>query len=157
MSEVTFSGAAILVVGGLLGALAGTIAALFKLLMSTKDSQVEEAKAQRDIYKAISDRAIARLEEAVNAQRQAEGKAAMVPLAPVVAEHQSPTTPAQQEIADAATQRARLVAAELAMNAKPTETTVSEDAAQLAHDAATLAEDVAKLETPPEKPAEPAP
>lgn len=113
LADITFSAEGVAVIGVLLTALSGTVAYLFKLSIKTKDEQLA-------IYKKLSDEAIAVAEIAAIRERRRRGLAPHDKKAPVVPEHDSPVTPEQQETADAASQRARLVRArlELGFNAR---------------------------------------
>jgi hypothetical protein len=77
--------------------------------------RVADALADHESYRQIADEAVRNLEAATNQARADRGEPPLMTLAAVVPEHNSPTTIRQQEIAAAATLRARLVAATLAL------------------------------------------
>lgn len=123
-AEVTFSTEAIVAVGGLLGALAGAIGYIFRLLMQSKDAQIAAAEAATKLrdeesakksYKEIAEEAVAMAELRVNRERRASGYESTRVVAPVVPEHSSPVTTEQQKTADLQTLRARVTAATLAL------------------------------------------
>ena len=104
-----------LAVGGVGSLFVGAITVVFKLLMTAKNEQIISITSERDSWKQMYSEAIGNLELAVNAKRAKEGKEHFKPVAAVVAEHNSPTTKEQQMVADMATERARLVAATMAL------------------------------------------
>ena len=65
------SGQALLSVGAVLGALAGTISLLFKLLLGAKNEQLKDVIAERDFYKAALLKALESGERAASAADQA--------------------------------------------------------------------------------------
>jgi hypothetical protein len=79
MDDVHLSGAAILVITALMGALAGTITFLFKLLLKSKDDQYADIRAERDNYRQMATEAINMLEETVNLSRQYNNQPIYVP------------------------------------------------------------------------------
>lgn len=97
---------------------------------SIRDELVTEAAAHRaaDVlaeqasYQQIALEAVQNLEAVTNTARREHGEPPLVILAPVVAEHQSPTTDRQQATAEVATLRARLVAATLTLGLPPRDT-----------------------------------
>lgn len=97
----------------LVGGVCAAVPALFLALMKAHASALADLTDQRNTYKAIADRAVARLEEEATERHRREGAVPSLVIAPVLPEHASPVTPRQQETADIATLRARLVAAEL--------------------------------------------
>ncbi len=70
-------------------------------------------------YRQIADEAIANLEVAARVAVERDARVVIPPLAAVLPEHASPTTTQQRETAHIATQRARLVAANLALGMPP--------------------------------------
>ena len=112
LAEVAISNElAFTVVGGLVSALV----ALFWLGVKHYDAQLDDLRSQRDSYRNMAEEAVKNIEELVNADRLKKGKPPFDKLAPIVAEHSSPTTEAARDTADVGTMRARLVAANLAM------------------------------------------
>jgi len=105
----------------LIGGVVGAVPVLFAAFVKSQANAMTEVSAQRDIYRGIAERAIARLEQEAVDRRQREGLPPVAPVAPVLPEHQSPSTTAQRATAAMATLRARLVAAELGMPELPTE------------------------------------
>lgn len=97
----------------LIGGVVAAVPVLFAAYVKAQMLAMTEITAQRDVYKAIADRAVTRLEEEVADRRTRDGFPPLTPIAPVEPEHNSPTTGAQRETAQMATLRARLVAAEL--------------------------------------------
>jgi hypothetical protein len=91
---------------GVVGVLGGVITFLHRSLMAAKDEQIKSLTG-------IATEAVENLEQAARNKLAAEGKPPYVPVAPVVAEHASPTTKRQQATADLQTLRARAVAAAL--------------------------------------------
>jgi hypothetical protein len=119
MGDVTFSGTALLIIGGLLTTLTGVIATLFRMLMSSKDAQLVSMTSERDSYKEIADDAVGTLEARVNMEREHRGEAPFKAIAPVIPEHNSPTTQKQVNTAHLATLRARFTAATMALGFPP--------------------------------------
>ncbi len=113
MGDVIVSGAALAVIVPLVISLAGVVSLLFKLLLLAKDDRMKDIKSERDSYKEIAEEAVAKMEKVANERLKLAGQPHFTPLAPVVPEHNSPTTEAQQEAADLQTMRARLVASDL--------------------------------------------
>lgn len=107
MGDVTFSGASLVVVSGLLSALVATIVALFRLLMASKDVALNDMTNQRDSYQRMAAQSIAALELAANRARKARGEGPFQPIPPVVPEHNSPTTEGQLATAEYQTLLAR--------------------------------------------------
>ncbi len=103
----------------LIGGVVAAVPVLFAAYVKSQAAGMMELERQRDSYKGMADRAILRLEQEVADRRAREGFPAVVPVAPVLPEHQSPVTANQQETADMATLRARLVAAELGSSPLP--------------------------------------
>jgi uncharacterized protein YceH (UPF0502 family) len=110
---VNFSAAAIAVVTALVGALAGAVTFLFRLYVASRDSQLNDLREQRDAFKKVADRAVETLEKEAGRRQAARGEVPVPMLAPVVPEHNSPTTEHQQAAADLETIKAREVAARL--------------------------------------------
>ena len=105
----------------LVGGMVAAVPALFLALMKSHASAMAEVCAQRDVYKAIGERAIIRLEQEAVERRKRDGLPAVPALVPVEPEHSSPVSAHQWETAAQATLRARLVAAELGMPPMPAE------------------------------------
>ena len=70
MDDVHLSGAAILVIGTLLGSLAAVVSMLFKLLLKSKDDQYADIKIERDNYRQMATEAINLLEEVTSQSRR---------------------------------------------------------------------------------------
>lgn len=111
-ADVTFSTEGIVVITGLLGALAAAIGVLWRQVMRAKDEKAE-------IFKSLAEEAVASVESAGNTERKRKGLPARKRKADVVPESNSPPTEEQKETADAATLRARLVAARKDLGIKP--------------------------------------
>jgi hypothetical protein len=119
VGDVTFSGASIVVVTGLLTALVGTIAMLFKLLMASKDKSLQDMTEQRNSYQKMAAQSIAALELAANRARKARGEDPFRPIPSVVPEHNSPTTQVQIDTAEYQTQLARATRAARELDLPP--------------------------------------
>lgn len=121
MFGVEFSTEGIVIISTLLASLAGAITYVFKLLMQVQKEKFELAikllEEQKKSYREIA-------EEAVNAAEVRIGPR-LPRVAAVVPEHNSPTTPQQQETADIVTLRARVTAITLAEGLPPRTTTPS--------------------------------
>ncbi len=115
LGDVSFTTEGIVVIGGLLGALVTAVVFLFKLYDKSKDRQINDLISERNSYREMAAEAVAAVESNVNELRTLRGQPRFVPIAPVVPEHNSPVTPAQQDTADLQTIRARLTAATLAL------------------------------------------
>jgi len=120
-ADVTFTTEGLTVILTLLGALWGAIGILFKKLIDAKDQHIKSAQDRGDSYREMAEEAIDDLEKAANRKLRAEGKAHFTKVADVVPEHSSPVSQKQQETADLATMRARLVAATLELGLAPRE------------------------------------
>ncbi len=107
MNDFVVSSGAIIVIGTLLAALAGVVTVLFKLLMIAKDSRIADLERERDAYRSMANDAMVSAEKAVNQWRVSRGEVPLVSIPSVVAEHHSPTTKIQQDVADLQTLRAR--------------------------------------------------
>lgn len=126
----------------LLAILAGAgsiIALLFKLLISTKDNLIaakerefsvlvaQKDKALADLdsvnksYREIADEALKSAADTLAHYRQKEGKPPVVPLANVLPESHSPSTPEQRVTADVATMRQKLAQIKIAAGQAPRE------------------------------------
>ncbi len=111
--EVKLGGGEITVIGILLGSVVTALVAVFKLLMSARDSQLADRTAERDNYRSVAADAVRMMEAAVTKQRAAEGLPPIKPLAAVLPEHQSPVSEAEETTAHQATLRAAVTAAGL--------------------------------------------
>lgn len=110
---------------------AGTvIAVLFKLLIASKDKELQTVIAQTEdekkeleglkkSYQEIATEALKSATEAANYYREKEGKPPVALLAPVVSEAHSPSTARQRENALIATMRANMAAVKLATGQLP--------------------------------------
>ena len=110
-AEVNISTEGVVVIGVLLAALSSAVGVLFKLAIKTKDEQLA-------VWKSLAGEAISVTEVAADRERRRKGLGPAVRKADVEPESNSPPTEKQQETADAATQRARLVAARLDLGVK---------------------------------------
>jgi len=119
LADVVFSTEAMGVVGVLLAALAGTVGYLFKHIAGSNLREIRALTAERESYKGIARDALKHLESVINRDLASRGSPPFVAIAPVIPEHQSPSTPDQQERAMMATLRARLVAAEKNLGINP--------------------------------------
>lgn len=128
LAEITISTEAMVVVGGVCAFLASGITFLFMMLTGNRTAELASLKesyerqltsltSDRNSWREMSEESVNRLDQAVAAHRKASHKPgpAVKPLAKIIPEHSSPITPQQQETADIATVRARLVAATLAL------------------------------------------
>ncbi len=97
----------------LLGAALALVPTCLLYILQTTRVAVSEQRAQADVWRSIAQGAVVALETTVDAQRSADGLAPMVLVAPVEPEHSSPVSALQRAVAEMATWRARLVAAEL--------------------------------------------
>ena len=84
-----------------------------------RDQDLQDLRGERNSWRSIANTAVENIEKAVNRLRSAEGKGDFEAVAPVVPEHSSAVTELQQETADVATLRARLVAATAAFGLEP--------------------------------------
>jgi hypothetical protein len=113
--DVSFSVAGIAIITTLLGAVAGALVIIFRLLMAAKDQQIADIKEQRESYKKVAERTVATLEQVSN-QKVIDGGGVPIPkIAPIVPESNSPTTPSQQFSADLETLKARQLVASLVL------------------------------------------
>lgn len=85
------------------------------------EGRLSDMKSQKESFKEIANEAVENLEKKVNEILASVGKSDFKVLAAVVPEHNSPTTPEQQDTADLATLRARTTAAVLALGLPPRE------------------------------------
>lgn len=115
IDDVTFSTSGIVIITGLLGAIAAALTAVSKLLLAAKDEQIKELREQRDSFKKVADRAVSALESEAERRQIARGESPIPMIAPVVREHNSPPTERQRIAADFETLNARQVAAKLAI------------------------------------------
>lgn len=117
--------------GLLLGA-GGVIGLLFRLLMTSKDREFALLSAQKDkyasdlesvkkSYQEIAAEALKSALDTANYYRQREGKAPIIPTAPVISESHSPSTPEQREAALVATMRAVMAKVKLITGQPPRE------------------------------------
>jgi hypothetical protein len=111
--DVHFGTGEIAVITTLLGAVVAALSIIFKLLMAAKDAALVDCKAERDNYRSVANDAVRIMQAAMAKQREAQGEPPIKVIAPVLPEHQSPVTPAEQETAHQATLRAAVTAAAL--------------------------------------------
>jgi hypothetical protein len=116
-ADITLSTEAVVTIGALLATLGGVVAFLFRMLIAAKDADLADMKEQRDGYKKLAASAAASMEDAAVRRQQAQGATPVPMVAPVAAQHNSPTSEKQQEAADFATLQARVVAAQLVIDA----------------------------------------
>lgn len=115
-AEVNLSTEAALgIVTAVVLALAAAVGQIFRMLMQTKNDQLEYERSQKKSYKEIAEEAVRMAESKVPPEKRA------APLAPVVGEHNSPQTQKQKEDAELMTLRARVTAATLASGLPPRE------------------------------------
>lgn len=130
LADVTFSDAGLGIIGVLLASLAGAFTKVGLLLLKAKDDrlaadaerhkgELAAAQSRAKSYEEIGLESIRNLEAAAREKRRSEGRPMPVPVAPVVAEHGSPTTQEALETAKLQTIRARLVAATHALDLPP--------------------------------------
>jgi crotonobetainyl-CoA:carnitine CoA-transferase CaiB-like acyl-CoA transferase len=112
------------IAGVILVPVSALLTALWVQFKKTNAERLVDKDAEKAVWKAMALEGAANLERATNAKLATEGKPAIVPIAPVVGERQSPMTPKQRETAEMATVRARLTRAALEINTPArTETT----------------------------------
>jgi hypothetical protein len=104
---------------GMVGALGGGIALLFKLLMSSKDKSIADLESRMKSLTEIADEGTRAAREMGNFMRAKDGKSPIIPVAAVVPEAHSPPTQRQREEAHIATLRADLAATKLAVGLSP--------------------------------------
>jgi hypothetical protein len=113
-----------------LGGAGGVIAALFHLLISSKDREYALLLAQKDkenaelisvkkSYQEITQEALKSAVDVTNFYRAKEGKPPIIPVAPVVSESHSPSTAAQREAALIATMRATMAQVKVVTGQEP--------------------------------------
>lgn len=128
LADVSFSTEALAVIAALLGAMATTVAFLYRNLDSNWRTQAEKAEKafadekietekrlkaleeERDSWRQISVESVLDLQKVANRARMQTGRHPFTPMEPVVPEHNSPATDEQKATADLATVRAALVA-----------------------------------------------
>jgi hypothetical protein len=103
---VTFSVEALGVIATVVAALAAAIQKLFAVMLQHRNDE-------RDIWRSIAEDATAKVEELTERLSAITGTPPPAPVAPVLPEHNSPTTDRQRDTAAWQTVRARLVAAAL--------------------------------------------
>jgi hypothetical protein len=113
--DVSFSVAGIAIITTLLGAVAGALVVIFKLLMAAKDQQIADIKEQRESYKKVAERTVDTLEQVSNKKVIDAGGVPVPKISPIVPESNSPTSPAQQFSADLETLKARQLVASLVL------------------------------------------
>ncbi len=97
------------------------IGVLFRLGIAHYDAQLIEIRADRDYWRKYAHDATDKLERIVNIRRAEVGGPPFEVIAPIVAEHFSPTTNKQQTAADQGTLKARLVAVTKELGLPPTD------------------------------------
>jgi hypothetical protein len=120
IADIIFSTEALGVVGTLVAALSGVISYLFHHISKSNSREIRALTSERESYKGIARDALKHLESLINRDLAAKGAPPLILIAPVIPEHQSPSTPDQQEVAQLATLRARLVAAQLSLGVEAT-------------------------------------
>lgn len=110
---------ALTVLGALVLCVVGLGAMLVKFALQVKDIEARDITRERNTYRSMALQAVGALEAVANRERRGQGLGLLPIVAPVVAEHNSPPTAIQQEAADIATLRARLVVATDALGLPP--------------------------------------
>lgn len=119
-ADISFSTEAIFVIGVLLSAVAAALGLVFKLLMASKDKQIEEQAGLAKTYRGIAEEAVKSETEMVNWYRQKyEGKPPLPTVVPVVPEGNSPPTKEQRDAAHLATMRAQMAMIKLETGQEP--------------------------------------
>lgn len=105
---------------GVLGLLVGVLAfLLIRVAFAFKDIQMRDLRNERDSYESMSLQMVGYLETLANRKRHGEGVGPLPVVAPVIPEHNSPITVLQQDAANLATLRARLVVVTDALGLPP--------------------------------------
>lgn len=155
---IVISTEAMVIVGGVVAALVSGITYLFFMLTSNRSAELvtQREMFEKRIAAIESDKKSwqemtlelgINIEKAVNRKRAAEGLAPFEVMKPVVPEHSSPVTLAQQQTADISTMRARLVAATKELGLPPRQIAQSADKeAEVAVDKAASTHELTKLE-----------
>lgn len=113
LAQVGFSTTEVIAIAtALLGALTTAVVFLFRTLMSAKDKELERANK-------LAEALVSKLEDAADMKLTREHKQKLRKLAPVLADSNSPPTPAAQKDADKETLKARAAAAVLALGLDP--------------------------------------
>ena len=113
LAVIEFSAEGLVVIAALMGALAAALVAVFKLYDASRQAQIEDMRQQREGYRKGYERTVALLEAAAQKQVRARGGTPIPKLAPVLPEHGSPVSEAQQAAADLGTLKAREAVAAL--------------------------------------------
>lgn len=157
--------AAMVVVAAVVGALASAVTYLFTMLTANRsaelanqkaiyEKQLEVERSNTSSWREMTLELGINIEKAVNRKRAANGLPPFKELAPIVPEHSSPVTKKQQQTAEIATMRARLVAATKELGIEPREApppaTAAEEA-RLAYTKSTPLTDAAELNAKAEK------
>jgi 5,10-methenyltetrahydromethanopterin hydrogenase len=98
------------IISALVLALVAVIGKLYVNVIASKDALLKDMKAQRDAYQEMAAENLEELEKQLNIRRRDRGEEHMEVMAPVEAEHHSPTTERQHDTAELATLRARQAA-----------------------------------------------
>lgn len=107
-------------IGAVLAVVNGALVFIFKLLMKAKDSQIASMESERDSWRTAATVAVENLELATTKFLSDDDPKKKIPkLAPVIAQHCSPTLPQAQRLAELQTITARLTAATLALGLPP--------------------------------------
>lgn len=99
--------------------LGSAIGLLFKLLMGSKDKAIADLESRMKSLQEIADESTRAARDMGNFMRAQEGKAPIIPVAPVISESHSPSTKRQRDEAHIATLRADLAATKLAVGLPP--------------------------------------
>lgn len=129
-ADVSFTTEGITIITGLLVAMGTTVVFLHRHLMAAKDAErerlladrealVKQLEAKKKSYEQIAQEAVHALVEVADKQRAREGRPPVTPLASVVPESSSPSTPAQRDDAAIATLRARMAAVKVDQGLPP--------------------------------------
>lgn len=159
LADITISTEAMVVVGGVVAAMASALTYLFTMVTGNRSAELAN---QRDMYERriaavesdkkswmeMTQELGINIEKAVNRKRAIEGMPPFKIIEPIVPEHSSPVTTQQQNTADIGTMRARLVAAAEELNLPPRPTPPPADdaaAAAVANSAAAHAKSGTEL------------
>lgn len=113
---ITFSATQIWAIGG---GLVAAIALLYRQISASHQRTVIELEALKKTYQDFSAEALKSALDTTNHYRVKEGKAPLVPLAPVISESRSPSTAKQRETAAIQTMRATMAMIKLASGQIP--------------------------------------
>lgn len=104
---------------GTVTALCGAIAYMFKLVLASHKREVKVLEDDKNRLESIADEGISSALDTANQLLRKEGLPLVIPLAKVVPEGASPSTPRTREDARLATKRAIMAQIKLAMKQEP--------------------------------------